>query len=229
MKQVMKITLFVLMFGILNLFCSQQPQVKNITFKQELTIGQNTELEGGWFNSLKDFYVDKDGQIYCADGSDQKIKVFDRSGNPVFQFGQKGQGPGDFAFPNAIVVSKNDEIYVADMGLRNISKFTKNGKFINSVKIGMPVIRVGMFDSGNLVIEIAKIDRHKEITQSIFELRLYDAELNVLKNSIYERPVEHYAWITTNDQGQAVTQKIPFAPQIVWNVIGDRLYVGYNF
>jgi len=224
----MRNLLIFLTLTIVNLCCSQQPEIKKIGFQPELTIGENTEIDGAWFSSLNDFYVDEQGRIYCVDGNDKKIKMFDESGKPLFQFGQKGQGPGEFSFPNAIVISRDGEIYVSDLGHRNISKFTTGGKFISSVKIGMPVVRLGVFDSGNLLVEIARIDRRQEISRSIFELRLFNANLKPLKKSIYEKPVEHYAWVTANDQGQAVTQMIPYAPRIVWNIIGDKLYVGYN-
>ena len=224
----MRNLLIFLALSLLNLCCSQQPEIKKIGFQPELTIGENIEIEGAWFSSLNDFYIDEQGRIYCADGNDGRIKVFDESGKPLFQFGQKGKGPGEFSFPNAIVISRDGEVYVSDLGHRNISKFTTEGKFISSVKIGMPVVRLGIFDSGTLLVEIARIDRRQEISRSIFELRLFDANLKPLKKSIFKKPIEHYAWIVANDKGQAVTQMIPYAPQIVWSIIGDKLYIGYS-
>jgi len=208
--------------------CSNQPAEIKFYFQPELTIGENTETEGVWFSSLNDFYVDSDQKIYCVDGEDKKINVFDKSGKPLFSFGRKGQGPGEFSYPVGIAVSRSGDIYVMDGGRRNISKFTSNGEFVASSNIGHPLAKIEIFDSGNLIVEIAKIDITNDLRQSQFELRMIDPDLKQIQKSIYERPVVHLTWVAGNDEGQMFTQQIPFAPKITWKIINDRLYVGYS-
>lgn len=213
---------------ILLLFCSSQPEMRKIYFKPELTIGENTETEGAWFSNLNDFYVDSERKIYCVDGEDKKIKVFDKAGKPLFSFGQKGQGPGEFSYPMGIAVSRSGNIYVMDNGRRNISKFTSNGEYVTSLNIGHPLAKIEIFDSGNLVVEIAKIDITKDLRQSQFVLRLFNPDLKEIQKSIYEKPVIHLAWVEGIEDGQMFTWQIRFAPKTKWKIIKDRLYVGYS-
>ncbi len=171
--------------------------------------------------------MDIAGRIYCADGVDRKIKVFESDGAPAFCFGQKGQGPGEFSYPNGIAVSKSGNIFVADAGRRNLTKFDSAGNYLHSIQFGSPVAKIGAFESGNIVVEIARFALGKDIKESIFELAIYDSNLNEVKTGIFERSVEHYAWIDVNKQ-HMTTLPIPFAPKIVWHVWENRLYVGYT-
>ena len=207
--------------------CSKPNELAKIQFTPELIIGEDIETEGAWFSTLNDFWVDEQENMFCVDGGDRKIKVFDKNGKPVFCFGQKGQGPGEFSYPNGIAVSKAGNIYIADAGRRSLIKFDNTGKFIHSIQIGSPIAKIRMFDSGNIVLEIARFAVRKEIKESIFELAIYDANLKEVKTGIFEKPVENYAWINVSKE-HIVTQQIPFAPKIVWHIIGNQLYVGYT-
>lgn len=209
------------------IFCSKQTESMKFIFNKELTIGTDTETEGAWFSSLNDFCVDAAGRIYCADGADRKIKGFKSNGAPAFSFGQKGQGPGEFAYPNGIAVSKNGNIFVADAGRRNLTKFDSAGNYLHSIQFGSPVAKIGAFECGNVVVEIARFALGEDIKESVFELAIYDSNLNEVKTGIFERSVDHYAWIDVNEQ-HMTTQVIPFAPKIIWHILGNRLYVGYT-
>ncbi|MFZ5517205.1 MAG: 6-bladed beta-propeller [Candidatus Zhuqueibacterota bacterium] len=214
--------IFILFFS-----CSKSVEYKKIELSLEKKIGEDVESEAAWFSSLNDFWVDDSGRIFCADGTDGKIKIFDASGAPEFNFGSKGQGPGEFSYPNCIAVSQSGDIFVADAGRRSLIKFDGAGKFINSIQLGSPIVRMERFENGNLVVEIARFALGKDIKESIFELTLFDEDLHEIKNGIFSRSVEHYAWIDVSEE-HSVTQPIPFAPRIVWHVIGNRLFVGYT-
>jgi len=75
--------------------------------------------------------VTKIGQfVYVSDTNHQQIQVFDTSGTPVFKFGKKGTGEGEFQFPYGITGDKDGNVYVADLYNCKISIFTAKGKFI---------------------------------------------------------------------------------------------------
>jgi len=222
----MKRVLTLIVSFVICISCLKQQPENKVSFKPELVIGENTETEGGWFSTLNSFYFTPDENIYCLDSEDRKIKVFDKTGKPLFSFGQKGQGPGEFVYPSDIAASKSGFIYILDAAQRNISKFTREGEFISSTKITDAVARFEIFDSGKLVLEIAKINM-KDIKQSQYELRLFDVALREIKSSIYEKPGTHLTWVE-GVPGKMFTLEIPFAPKIKWKVIGDRLYVGYS-
>jgi DNA-binding beta-propeller fold protein YncE len=97
----------------------------------------------GLFVQPHGLFVDKDGNVWVTDGASK-----DGRGNQVFKFspdgkilttlgkpGGDGTGVGGFDAPNAVLVTPNGEILVAEghaptLGNSRIMKFDKNGKFI---------------------------------------------------------------------------------------------------
>lgn len=56
------------------------------------------------FNQPTDVALDRDGNIYVADGyGNSRVLKFDRYGNPLLGWGMKGTGPGQFDTPHTIV------------------------------------------------------------------------------------------------------------------------------
>ncbi len=76
-----------------------------------------------------DVFVDG-GEVYVSDTGNDRVVVFDKSGDPKMSFGSSGTEPGQFKFPYGISVDSDGNIYVADMYNNNISIFDKTGKFI---------------------------------------------------------------------------------------------------
>lgn len=72
------------------------------------------------------------GNLYVSDMTRHRIATFDRSGNFLFFIGKPGKEPGEFAFPQGIAVSPDNQLYVADMLNARIQIFTADGKFIRS-------------------------------------------------------------------------------------------------
>ncbi len=68
--------------------------------------------------------------VYVTDTNNQQVQVFDSSGTPVFKFGKKGNGEGEFQFPYGITGDKDGNVYVADLYNAKISIFTPKGKFL---------------------------------------------------------------------------------------------------
>jgi len=56
----------------------------------------------------------------------------------VKSWGTKGNGPGQFNLPHAIVADRNDNIYVADRTNRRIQVFDTEGKFLRMFTIDVP-------------------------------------------------------------------------------------------
>ena len=219
-----KILFFIIFAFTLN--CSQKSQ-DYISFIPELRIGEN-EVNGSWFGDLTAFYVGPKENIYCLDGQERKIIAFDKQGKFLYDFGQEGKGPGEFLYPNGIVVSSIDtSIYIFDSGHRNISKFTMNGTYIKSIRFDNYITKMSIFKSGNLIIEFAEINV-KNIENTKYKLILLDNELSIINDSLYMETVSNLALIEGSSDGRMFSIKVPFAPQMVWKIIGNKLYVGYN-
>jgi DNA-binding beta-propeller fold protein YncE len=70
-------------------------------------------------------------------GDNDRIQVFDRdSGKFLFQFGQFGNGDGQFSRPQSMVII-GDTLYITDSCNHRISVWTTQGSFVrNMCKIG---------------------------------------------------------------------------------------------
>jgi len=86
---------------------------------------------------------DRKGNLYVTDIQRMhRVLVFDPYGLLKLEFGTTGQAlregerPGEFAFPNGIVVDKTGKIFVADSNNRRIQVFSPKGKFLYFIPTG---------------------------------------------------------------------------------------------
>ncbi|MBT9154803.1 MAG: hypothetical protein DDT39_01482 [Firmicutes bacterium] len=67
-------------------------------------------------------------RIFVSDTGNQRIQVFDTAGNPLFRFGERGTGPGQFLFPYGLAATA-DRLFVADLYTGRILIFDLEGNF----------------------------------------------------------------------------------------------------
>ena len=70
-----------------------------------------------------------DIHIYVTDMSKNRIMKLYLNGIVVQSMGTKGDGPGEFDYPNGIQLSKDDKLYVCDSGNDRVQVFDKELKF----------------------------------------------------------------------------------------------------
>jgi len=100
-------------------------------------------------------------KIYVADTGNQRIQVFDNSGNPLFTFGKNGAGKGEFRFPYGMAADKSGQLYVADMYNGNVQVFSKDGNFIKYFGSTADFIKpAGLFIDGE-TLYITDVALHK--------------------------------------------------------------------
>src|SRR5215472_4299459 len=76
------------------------------------------------FYQETDIAWSRDGSIFVSDGyGNSRVAKFDKDGNFVKSWGERGTQPGNFNTPHSIVVDNNDTIYVADRGNSRIQTF----------------------------------------------------------------------------------------------------------
>lgn len=68
------------------------------------------------FSMVRGLGLDSLGRLYVCDTINSSIRVFDKNGEYLFSFGQKGLKDGDFVYPIGISVDKKGKIYVTDWG-----------------------------------------------------------------------------------------------------------------
>lgn len=97
------------------------------------------EFETGWrmpewkFGKPVGLAVHPDGRIFVADTHYSRVMIYDRDGKLVGQFGEKGEGDGQFLLPTDVAFDGSGRIYVAEYGGNDrISVYTPDGRFLCS-------------------------------------------------------------------------------------------------
>lgn len=78
-----------------------------------------------------DVAFDSDGNIYVSDGyGNSRIVKFDREGEFIKAWGEKGSEPGRFDLPHSIWVDPDDRVWVADRNNRRVQIFDTDGNVL---------------------------------------------------------------------------------------------------
>ena len=85
------------------------------------------------FNMPSDAAVGPGGDLYVLDGVRHRVVVYDPDGVLKFQFGTRGDEPGQFLFPLGITAASDGRVYVADSGNHRFQVFAPDGKPLSSV------------------------------------------------------------------------------------------------
>jgi len=110
--------------------------------------------------------------IYVADKNNHRIQIFDKDLNLItlFKSNSVSYNTPVFAYPVAVGISNQGDMFILDSDNRNIHKYDINGSYINSF---------GGIDAGELSIS-EPLDLHVDGNKSVFilngqkELLIYD-------------------------------------------------------
>jgi DNA-binding beta-propeller fold protein YncE len=95
----------------------------------------------GLFRQPTDVTWDSDGNIYITDGYvNSRVAKYDKNGDWVKSWGEKGTAPGQFRLPHTIVADRNNNLYVGDRTNRRIQVFDTDGKFLRMFTIDVPPV-----------------------------------------------------------------------------------------
>jgi len=94
----------------------------------------------GQFRQPTDVTWDAAGNIFISDGYiNSRVAKYDKNGDWVKQWGERGTGPGQFNTPHSIAADAQGRIYVADRGNRRIQVFDADGTFERQITIDVPI------------------------------------------------------------------------------------------
>ncbi len=107
-----------------------------VPYKRE---GPPPRHEDGRFRQPTDVTWDRAGNIFISDGYvNSRVAKFDRNGNWVKSWGERGVKPGEFNTPHSIASDAQGNIYVADRFNRRIQVFDGDGNFLRAITIDVP-------------------------------------------------------------------------------------------
>jgi hypothetical protein len=112
----------------------------------------------GYFRGPTDVAFDSEDNIYISDGyTNSRIAKYDKSGNWVKSWGQRGSGgahanqnPGNLNTPHNIGIDRQNNVYVADRNNRRIQVFDVNGRFLRMMHLNVPYDKTRHPVLGNL-------------------------------------------------------------------------------
>jgi peptidylamidoglycolate lyase len=112
--------------------------------KQLLTIGQAKTPGPGPANlgGPTDVAFDDEGCVYIADGYENKrVAKFSPDGEFMLEWGEEGDGPGQFLLVHGIAIDHDGNIYVGDRHASALQVFTPTGELLHywqSEELGKP-------------------------------------------------------------------------------------------
>ena len=108
----------------------------NANFSEVFRVGA---LDGAlWetFGDIRGTGFDAEGNLYIFDAQSSRVVVVDAEGNFLREFGQAGEGPGEFRMALGFAVMRDGDIVIADMGHRAYQLFSAEGEFQRMVSMG---------------------------------------------------------------------------------------------
>ena len=93
----------------------------------------------GLFREPTDVAWDAEGNIYISDGYiNSRVAKYDRNGDWVKSWGEKGTAPGQFRLPHSIAIDRNNNVYVGDRSNTRVQVFDTDGKFLRMFRVTVP-------------------------------------------------------------------------------------------
>lgn len=94
-----------------------------------------SENENVLFHMPTDIVFDSQGNMYVLDFGNHRIQKYDSDFNYITTIGRKGQGPGEFVYPQSLDIDDQGYLYVSDPQNNRIQILTPEGKEHNTIKM----------------------------------------------------------------------------------------------
>lgn len=184
-----------------------------LTLEEDLVLGAEEHEGEPLFFAIRTFKVDEAENIYVLDNKAHKIKVFDKAGQLIRSFGEKGEGPGELERPTNMELYPENQIIVFNFGGRKLTLFSRDGDFIKDLpfeKLGR-IFRMRVDSQGK--IYGYSITREKDVQKTI--IKKYDSNLNFISDIV---TIEEKIDYTTVEAEPAL---------LYFHVINDNLVWGH--
>ncbi|MDW7762084.1 MAG: 6-bladed beta-propeller [Acidobacteriota bacterium] len=128
-----------------------EPYYGELVFEleEDLAIG-NRNSGNVMFSGIAVIRVDDRGNLFVLDTRNHRIHKFNGNGNHLRTFGRKGQGPGEFEYPNRLYLDGDGNIIVSEM--RKIQMFNPEGDFMKLRWVPFHIMDFVPAAEGNLIV-----------------------------------------------------------------------------
>lgn len=100
------------------------------SFQENLVLGEQINKQDIVFGLPSAAISDSKGNIIVADDKFGAIRVFNKEGKSIFNFGGNGRGPGEFTEVTSMTLLPNDEILIFDFFQQRFTKYSTNGEVL---------------------------------------------------------------------------------------------------
>lgn len=186
------------------------------TFEQTFTLGGADDGPEAFYNVGRgSLAIDDAGHLYILDRGNHRILVFDSEGRHVREMGRRGGGPGEFQWPQTIMVGSDGSLAVSDIGHRGLVRITATGEALEHRMIE------GWFGGGIAALGdgiIVQVDSNTEEGSRHELTRIDDAgnHMLVASDRASLRPVD-LGCVRISGMTQL------FAPSLVWAANTERV------
>jgi peptidylamidoglycolate lyase len=171
------------------------------------------------FNYPTDVAVTDDGSFYVSDGyRNSRVIKFSKSGKYLFEWGTKGNKPGEFEIPHAIDLDEKGNVYVADRENKRIQKFDSTGKFLkewqNNTFEKMYSVAINKKNQHLLAVDYLIVNDTLIKGSDIIEFdSTGNLEMQFGRIGLYDGPVSRYHDIAVDNEGSIY----------VGDILGNRI------
>ena len=154
-----------------------------LTLIEDLSIGADENRPDYMFYRINSIAVDKEGNIYAADGGEKHIKVYSAEGKYLRTIGQEGQGPGELGRPTKIFITGNDELVITDPNKRQLHFYSVEGNYLESKKFReVYPLQIARDSHGNYyIMNVVSVSGSKA---GYFELLKLNSDLEIVSSLV---------------------------------------------
>ena len=117
----------------------------DLDIEENLVIGRSDD-NNYQFYQANNLAVDKEDNIYLADGGNHRIQKFDKNGQYILTIGREGQGPGEFTGISGILIDEQGNLFV--LGGRRIQIFNTSGEYLRGITLENPISNLSLDSDG---------------------------------------------------------------------------------
>jgi len=149
---------------------------ERLILTKEITIGK-LEQGGSAFGTVAGADATADGRIFVLDLKAKKVNVFDPNGKKLKEFGQEGQGPGEWNAPSGLQLLSDRELIINDSGNRKLIYLDLEGKMTREVSYAKKLAMMKVIDCGG---QYLSSEMGMEGNSIAYTIAKYDADFNQL-------------------------------------------------
>lgn len=134
--------------------CSKaKKQLKEISLKEDMSIGVESGDEHNMFAEIGDIALDSEENIYILDSKEGKVSKYDTNGNFLKSLEVKrGEGPREASYVHRLAVSQKGRVFALDRNTGKILVFDEGFEWVRSFKTDFRTIDILPYSEEEFVV-----------------------------------------------------------------------------